>query len=439
MQLKAEHDTGHHALDSMPKTTSGAIDLTTAVRIAEGGTHVLYRFGESPWVIKLMKQNPKSGELQQLEDNDAVLYDCFDREGQERCIREHHVTVDVRLPEKEPQRRVLSLVPYELCFKAAVKFDFKIEPTELDPYLIDQHEALFEKANLALLAGKTEVDFNLDDYAVLDPRIGAILKRLDTDASLRKVMMEFLTHYRAFYQRTNIILDAMGHENILFFKDAADCWQFKIGSVIKHDTGDYTRELYRTIHADKPVELNFVNFTHTYFSPANIRAVNACALKLHLPPVIDDVRIDTRDLIKMSRDLPIPERMLSYARHGDFEKVTELLTTHKQTLCFSLRDFWAYPLIADEYVKQQQPPAALGHYLHAVSRFPVVLPADEDEAKRVNGAKDDLLKRKKLHDEKWMSHGQQTTALSHFGFWAPKDADKEKAPQNNVDEAFLLS
>lgn len=439
MQLKAEHEVGHYALDAMPKTNSGAIDLTAATRIAEGGTHVLYRFGESPWVIKLMKQNPKSGELQQLEDNYAVLYDCFDRDGQERCIREHHVTVDVRLSEKEPQRRVLSLVPYELCFKAAVKFDFKIEPTELDPYLIDQHEALFEKANRALFAGGADVDFNLDDYGVLDPRIGAILKRLDSDASLRKPMMEFLTHYRDFYQRTNIILDAMGYENILFFKDTADRWQFKIGSVIKHDTGDYTRGLYRAIHADKPAELNFVNFTHTYFSPANIRAVNACALKLHLPPVIDDVSLDAHDLIKVSRNLPVPERMLSYARHGDFEKVTELLTAHKEQLCFSLRDFWAYPLIADEYVKQQQPPAALGHYLHAVSLLPVILPEDEDEAKRVHGAKNDLLKRKKRHDEHWMSHGQQTAALSHFGFWAPKKMEQEHAPQNNVGDAFFLS
>jgi len=36
-----------------PQIESGAIDLTKAERIAEGGTHVLYRFPDAPFVIKL--------------------------------------------------------------------------------------------------------------------------------------------------------------------------------------------------------------------------------------------------------------------------------------------------------------------------------------------------------------------------------------------------
>ncbi len=43
---------------SVPKTVSGAIDLTKAERIAEGGTHILYRFAEAPFVIKCIGKFP---------------------------------------------------------------------------------------------------------------------------------------------------------------------------------------------------------------------------------------------------------------------------------------------------------------------------------------------------------------------------------------------
>lgn len=56
-------------LHSAPKTESGAIDLTKAQRIAEGGTHVLYRFPDASYVIKVMKQNPNAEELETLEKN----------------------------------------------------------------------------------------------------------------------------------------------------------------------------------------------------------------------------------------------------------------------------------------------------------------------------------------------------------------------------------
>ncbi|MFJ1268245.1 hypothetical protein ACD661_06730 [Legionella lytica] len=61
----------------------------------------------------------------------------------------------------------------------------------------------------------TKLGFSLNDYGLLDVRIGALLPRLDVDARLKKALSEFLEHYREFYQRINIIVDAMGAEDIL--------------------------------------------------------------------------------------------------------------------------------------------------------------------------------------------------------------------------------
>lgn len=402
-------------IHSVPKTESGAIDLTKAERIAEGGTHILYRFSDAPFVIKLMRQNPNPKELDELEKKYAVLYDCFDKNGKQRCIREQHITCQVLLPGKEPQSAALSIVPYEKCFKSKVKFDFKIEPVELDVYLMEHNQDLFDKAHKALIhKDGAGIDFELNDYAIIDEHIGAILQRLDRDPQLKEVMIEFLDHFRDFYQRTNIILDAMGYENILFFKDEHGDWQFKVGSVIKHDTGKYTQELFDTLHSGKEVDLTgFVNFTHAYFSPANIRAVNVCAMKLGLEPVIHDVTIDSKDLFRISQELSVGERLLAYARHGDFEKMDKILQKPRGELSFNLRDSWAYSRIADEYIKHGQPPTALRNYLNTVSKLPVILPENKDDAKRVEDARTAIIDRKNMHDKKIMLHGELTTYLTN--------------------------
>ncbi|STX32188.1 Uncharacterised protein [Legionella birminghamensis] len=415
MTMPKETDSPILAISSAPKTESGAIDLTKAEHIAEGGTHMLYRFPDAPFVIKLMKQNPSPQELDELERKYAVLYDSFDKDGKQRCIREQHITHQVLLPGKEPQNAALSLVPYEQCFKAKIKFDFKIEPAELDPYLMEHNKELFDKANKALTHKEVnESDFDLNNYAIIDERIGAILQRLDDDPKLRDTMIEFLNHYRDFYQKTDIILDAMGFENILFFKDETGDWQFKVGSAIKHDTGKYTNELFNAMHTGK-VDLNeFVNFTHAYFSPANIRAVNVCAMKLGLEPVIDNVTIDSEDLLAISQKLSIGERMLAYARHGDFEKMDQILQENKEQLSFNIRDFWAYSQIADEYIKHGQPPLALKNYLDTVNKFPVVLPEppNEEIVRRIQNSKTDMIDRRNMHDKKIMLH-QELKAVIH--------------------------
>lgn len=403
------------SLESAPKTETGAIDLTKAQRIAEGGTHVLYRFPDAPFVIKLMKQNPTPKELDELEKKYVALYDCFDKDGKQRCIREQHITYQVALPEKQPQNAALSFVPYKKCFKAKIKFDFKIEPAELDPYLVERHQELFIRANKKLIPNTNhhEVNFNLNEYIAIDERIGTILQRLDSDPKLRNTMIEFLTHYRDYYQKTNIILDAMGLENILFFKDEAGDWQFKIGSAIKHDTGKYTNELFAKIHVGNEVDLNaFVNFTHAYFSPANIRALNVCAMKLGLEVVVNDVIIDSKDLFTISQRLSIPERMLAYARHGDFQKMNQLLEENKEQLNFNLRSFWAYPMIAEEFLKHGQPLTALKRYLDTISMLKVVLPDSKDDAKRIEATKATIISYKNVIDKKIMLHKDFTTFLA---------------------------
>ena len=435
--------TTQEQLASTPKTESGSIDLRKAIRIAEGGTHILYRFPEAPFVVKLMRQNPNPIELAELERKYAVLYDCFDKDRKKRCIREEHVVQSVLLPGNEkPQEAALSIVPYETCFSAKVKFDFKMEPIELDPELIAQYQALFHKAHTALIR-QDETDFDLDSYAHIDARIGGILVRLDNDPQLQEVMTEFLDHYRDFYQKTDIILDAMGFENILFFKDQEKNWQFKIGSVIKHDTGQYTQKLFSNLQSGQDVERNFVNFTHTYFSPANIRAVNACAMKLGLKPIIPRMNIDSNELVRASHKLSLGERLLACAQRGDFNRVEQLFQEQKDKLAFNFENCWVYSRIADEYIRHGQPPKAVYNFLTKVADLPVVLPPkserDEGAVKHIKQANAAIFDRIGVYDNKVKLHRELITTdltLSHKERLRQAKADRSD-PENPHQNALL--
>lgn len=379
-----------------------------------------------------MKQPLDVKAIEALEQKYAVLYDCFDRDGKQRCIREQHISHGVFVDGKELDA-ALSIVPYEPCFQSTVKFDFKIEPVEFDPYLMEQKQGVFKKAHNALITNNgTKVDF---DYGLLDERIGDIVHRLDSDESLRSVMGEFLHHYRDFYQKTNIILDAMGYENILFFQDNSGEWQFKIGSAIKHDTGKQTQELFTVVHSGGTIDwTDLVNYTHAYLSPANIRAVNICAMKLGLDPVITDVSIDTEDLFKISQQLSVGQRMHSCARHGDFEQMNKIFEENKASFTFNISDFWAHARIVDEYKKHQQSPEALVSFLRSICALRVDLPTNGREAKRIQEAHDELLARKTSLEEELMNRPTpsivQNTQLSfELSAVTPVEAREETSSQ----------
>src|SRR5262249_23233639 len=133
------------------------------------------------------------------------------------------------------------------------------------------------------------------------------------------------------------------------------------------------------------------------------------------------------------QELSVGERMLAYARHGDFEKIDEILQEYRSELSFNLRDFWAYSLITDEYIKHGQPSRALKNYLDTVSKLPVILPENEDDAKRVEDSKTAIVDRKNMHDKKIMLHNDLSIFVlnSKSSIWSPIP-DKEKTCQTET-------
>jgi hypothetical protein len=123
------------------------------------------------------------------------------------------------------------------------------------------------------------------------------------------------------------VLDTIGYDNVLFY-NTSEGWQFKLGSVIKHDTGALTKNmLEKIIKNPEAIKDSFENFTSIYFMPACIRALNACAEKIGMEKIIDDIIItnQTMDaLAKMHLQMGKNGQACGYAKHGNFTKALEL-------------------------------------------------------------------------------------------------------------------
>ncbi|MEQ1790506.1 MAG: hypothetical protein ABL857_08690 [Rickettsiales bacterium] len=313
---------------------NGIIDLSTLKKYGGGGTHDIYRSYKCPGLLlKVMRSTignnstKLSEHLQKLCEQYSALYEVFTNT---RCIIEKRLIQPIKSSDLDtPQQAIVSVVPFDPCFDSKEKFGFNVQPEELDGVLVTSKRYLYGEVNRFFL-GKNESQkpYVVKNYPSLNKKFEAIFKLLDTDKSLKIAMREFLTKYKSFYKKTGILLDTIGFDNVLFYKDGDSNWQFKMGSVIKHDTAALTKKMLEKIN-ENPAIVNesFEAYTSIYFMPACIRALNACSHKVGIGKVIDDIILDEKTidaLAKIHTQMKKSEQALNHAEHGNFSKALEL-------------------------------------------------------------------------------------------------------------------
>lgn len=312
----------------------GAINLADLKKIAGGGTHDVYQSERHPGLLlKVMKRKTGksvaelSEHIKKLDQEYSILYKTFEPS---RCILEKRSMQLIKTNSSdEPTNTIVSVVPFESCFASKEKFGFNVKPLELDGGLIESKRYLYQRASTELMGVDAKSSaYVMRSYPTLNPEFERIFKLLDTDKGLAATMKEFLTKYGVFYRKSGILLDTIGLDNVLFYKDNEGSWQFKLGSVIKHDTGALTKKMLAEVNKNPAIaNSSFASFTSIYFMPACIRALNACAAKLGMSRVVDDVTLDEKTidtLAEVHLQLGEMRRINNYTEHGEFSKALAL-------------------------------------------------------------------------------------------------------------------
>lgn len=315
----------------------GSIDLSSLRKIGGGGTHDIFRSEKHPQLLlKVMKHTvgKEEAELAQnvmtLGEQYALLYRIF---GSSRCIIENRAVQSIKKSKSDkPEKAIVSVVPFDECFESKEKFGFNVKPAEADGQLIASRRYLYQMVSRSLM-GKDQKPspYVMKGYTELNKNFEGLFKLLDTDKSFAAAMKGFLQGYRDFYQKSGILLDTIGLDNVLFYKKG-DQWQFKLGSVIKHDTGALTKKMLDEINKNPSVvKGSFKAITSIFFMPACIKALNACGEKVGMGRIIEDIVIDEKTiniLAKMHLQLDANHHIMNLAEHGKFSKALELFNQY---------------------------------------------------------------------------------------------------------------
>ncbi len=324
------------------RQSDGTIDLSQLKQIPGGGTHDIYQIksDEPPSFLLKVIQNSIGKEetvlaeqLKKLTKQYTTLYSIFDVQ---RCLVETRSIQNLVINNvPTTQKAIVSVVPFDTCFRSEEKFGFNAEPLEIDEVTIKKNLELYTEMNLSLLGNEESfASFNINDYLIFHKACQPIFALLEKDADLQKVMREFLSKFQKFYSETNMFMDFIGRDNVLFYKNT-EGWQFKLGSVIKHDTKSLTIDSLNEIAYNPSVIKNsFEKTTAIFFIPSCIRLLNAVAKKLNMNKIVTDIPFSVEDsdhLSTMYQQLKHSTRAVTYAEHDDFETALYYFHLHEQS------------------------------------------------------------------------------------------------------------
>lgn len=326
-------------LNELP-LVDGAIDLTQFIKIPGGGTHDIYRLNEhSPILVKIVKASVGNDvetlemKLAELTQKYQALYQVF---GEKQCLVESRCIRPIKENAFSPAKEaIISLVAYDNCFKSKDRFGFNVESTEMKEFVIQENTEKYHSMNRSLLGeARLEKQSDNEDFLFFNESFRSIFDLIDNDQSLKEAMQEFLVKFKQYYEKTDQLMDFTGRDNVLFYKEG-DSWQYKIGSVIKHETGKKTRDMIDEIDQNPlAVQESFEKWTPIFFSPSWIRALNVTSQKLGLDKIVENITLsenDSENLSRMYEKVGMNLRAVTHAEHNHFETALPLFQEYQNS------------------------------------------------------------------------------------------------------------
>ena len=336
--INFEQKTASTYLATLPRINT-AIDLSQLTMIASGGTHNIYKLGKNPkFLLKVMKQTIGNNQetltknLTELRNNYEQLYEVF---GSQRCLVEKRFIEQVKKPYQSRQENcIVSVVRFEPAFQNKEKIGFNFGVIEMDEIRIGANISKYHAMNLGLMGTKVSFEaFNLENFLIFEPRFRNIFKLLDEDESLRTAMKDFIIRFKTYYKKTDRFMDLKGKDNVIFYK-TKEVWNYKVGSVIKYETGEEMLKMLHEISINpSAVNDSFKSWALIFFVPSWVRGINAISKKLGMDKIIDNIifsRENSENLAKIHLSLPFSNRLSYYAENGQFKLALQIFDKFKK-------------------------------------------------------------------------------------------------------------
>ncbi len=328
-------------LNELPRK-NGAIELSQLAVLPGGGTHEVYISkgmslgNKSSFVLKVVRgtigkpTKDLNSELLDLTDKYNNLYSIF---GETYLQETRYIESILKEGWEKPKQAIISIGKYDHCFETKEQFGFNSSPIEsdgieLDELGIKENAKRLQRYHLTnlFLTGveKPNLKFKFDYFLEFQESFKDVFDMLDdeNEESLRTAMKDFLNKFKEHYKKTNRLMDLIGINNVLFYKEDGKIWRYKVGTVLKHETGLATIGMLEKIRKDpSTVNNSFQEWTQIFYVPSWVRLLNATALKLGMNKIVDDIKLSKEDSERLANIYKVlPGNIaISYAKERNFE------------------------------------------------------------------------------------------------------------------------
>lgn len=283
-------------LKALPQTANGAIDLTQMKKIGQGGTQDVYVLedGPSPFVIKVNRASLKMKSNERLEKykTDNAAYQALHQSFGDHCTVEQLLLRDV-VDDSGTKNAIISVADFEVGFQKDSKLGLQASDFEWDMVTIAKNLNAYDNMLKSVLFSESAPSFDLPNLEAMNPKAAKIANLIRQDPAFRDALREFLTEFKAYFNKTGQYLDIAGQDNIIFFKDDGR-WTFKLGTVIKMETAKKFENSLNWLHnGSQETEESGDHMSMLRYCFHWTKTLNTLAMMVGMDRIITDANIVT--------------------------------------------------------------------------------------------------------------------------------------------------
>ncbi len=169
---------------------------------------------------------------------------------------------------------------------------------ELRPVVTPLYEEIYNDLTVAALYDLESVNpIPVDKIIKIHPFLEKIMEKLAEDEQLKEMVKEFISKAINYSKKTGKLLDLIGIDNVVFFKEETGQWSFKLLDAIGSVTLIEIKDLLNKIAINQDIEIGKTEVAHLLNAINSVRVINLLANFLGLDEKLEIATEEIRTLL----------------------------------------------------------------------------------------------------------------------------------------------